>query len=191
MTDHEPAGASPAGRDHPALVVAPGTAERVPLPHGGGFDLLADAADTGGALGANRLTLGEGADGARPHLHARSTELFYVLDGTLAFYLDGTTVTVGRGGLVVVPPGMPHAFGAVAGATADLLAVLTPGVDRFDYFRTLGRIQHGLDSFARLLPEQDRYDVHFLDVPDWRSPGEGTPAGAARGGQRAKGRRMP
>ncbi|MGA4843308.1 cupin domain-containing protein [Streptomyces sp. G45] len=99
-----------------ALVVPPGAAEHVPLPHGGGFDLLADAAHTGGALGANRLTLGEGADGARPHHHARSTELFHVLDGALDFFLDGDLVTVGRGGLVVVPPGTPHAFGAVAGS---------------------------------------------------------------------------
>ncbi|MFD9907289.1 cupin domain-containing protein [Streptomyces sp. NPDC059063] len=152
-----------------AHVVRPGTAEYVPLPHGGGFELLADAVHTGGALGANRLALGEGADGARPHYHALSSELFHVLDGTMDFYLDGELVTVGRGGLVVVPPGMPHAFGAVAGESADVLAVLTPGIDRYEYFRTLGRIQHGLDSFDRLLPEQDRYDVHFLDAGAWRS----------------------
>ncbi|GGV46368.1 cupin domain-containing protein [Streptomyces spectabilis] len=174
-----------------ALLVRPGTAERVPLPHGGGFELLADAAATGGSLGVNRLTLADGADGARPHLHALSTELFYVLDGALDLYLDGAFETVGRGGLVVVPPGMPHAFGAAAGAGADLLAVLTPGVDRFDYFRSLGRIQHGLDSFDRLLPEQDRYDVHFLDASDWRSARAATAARAAGGAQRAKGRRMP
>ncbi|QIB47047.1 cupin domain-containing protein [Streptomyces aureoverticillatus] len=153
-----------------ALIVPPGTAEHVALPHGGGFDLLADGADTGGALGANRLTLGEGADGARPHHHARSTELFHVLDGVVEFFLDGGTTTVARGGLVVVPPGMPHAFGAAPGATADLLAVLTPGVDRFGYFRALGRIQHGLDTFESLLPEQGRYDVHFLGgavAADW------------------------
>ncbi|MFH8993007.1 cupin domain-containing protein [Streptomyces sp. NPDC017940] len=155
-----------------AYIVRPGTAEHVPLPHGGGFELLADAGDTGGALGVNRLTLGEGADGARPHQHARSTELFYVLDGVVEFFVGGGTTSVARGGLVVVPPGTPHAFGAAAGATADLLAALTPGVDRFGYFRALGRIQRGLDTFDSLLPEQDRYDVHFLGgavAADWES----------------------
>lgn len=150
-----------------ALVVGADEAEQVPLPHGGGFLLLADADATGGALGANRLTLGEGADGARTHHHALSTELFYVLDGELDFFLDGRMTTVGAGGLVCVPPGVPHAFGARRGTAADLLAVLTPGVKRFGYFRALGRVQHGLDPFESLLPEQDRYDVHFLDPTAW------------------------
>ncbi|MEV0173918.1 cupin domain-containing protein [Streptomyces sp. NPDC050803] len=145
-----------------ALIVHAEEAERVPLPHGGAFHLLADGSDTGGALGANRLTLGPGAAGARTHYHALSTELFLVLDGVMRFTLDGTTTTVTAGGLVAVPPGLPHSFGAAPGSTADLLAVLTPGIDRFGYFRALGRIQHGLEPFEALLPEQDRYDVHFV-----------------------------
>ncbi|WP_328940746.1 cupin domain-containing protein [Streptomyces sp. NBC_00250] len=145
-----------------ALVVRPGEAEEIRLPHGGGFHLLADAGDTAGALGANRLVLGEGADGARPHYHALSTELFYVLDGSARFTLDGRTTTVAAGGLVSVPPRVPHSFGAAPGSTAELLVVLTPGVARFGYFRSLGRIQQGLETFDDLLSRQDHYDVHFL-----------------------------
>ncbi|MFH9725790.1 cupin domain-containing protein [Streptomyces sp. NPDC017254] len=145
-----------------ALVVRPEEAEEVRLPHGGGFRLLADAGDTEGALGANRLVLGEGAAGARSHYHARSTELFYVLEGSARFTLDGRTTTVPVGGLVSVPPRVPHSFGAAPGSTTELLVVLTPGVDRFGYFRSLGRIQHGLETFDQLLPLQDQYDVHFL-----------------------------
>ncbi|MFI2764033.1 cupin domain-containing protein [Streptomyces echinatus] len=140
-------------------------AERVPLPHGGGFVLLADGSDTGGALGANRLALGRGTTGARTHYHARSTELFHVLGGTMWFTVAGTTTTIAVGGLVCVPPGTPHSFGAAADSTADLLAILPPGVDRFDYFRALGRVRSGREPFDRLLPEQDRYDVHFLPEP--------------------------
>ncbi|MER7946754.1 cupin domain-containing protein [Streptomyces sp. NPDC096079] len=145
-----------------ALVVHAEEAERIGLPHGGGFRLLADAVHTGGALGANRLSLGVGAAGARTHFHARSTELFYVLDGVMWCTLDGVTTTVAAGGLVSVPPGVPHSFGAAPGSGAELLVVLTPGVDRFGYFRSLGRVQHGLASFEDLLAEQERYDVHFL-----------------------------
>jgi mannose-6-phosphate isomerase-like protein (cupin superfamily) len=152
-----------------ALVVQPNDAQFVALPGGGGFELLADASGTGGALGANRLVLGEGSDGARPHYHDRSSELFYVLDGMAQFLLGDRLTTVSRGGLVVIPPRMPHAFGATPGATADLLVVLAPGIERFDYFRALGRVQHGLEAADSLLPLQERYDVYFLDEPAWDS----------------------
>ncbi|MET9537441.1 cupin domain-containing protein [Streptomyces sp. NPDC006553] len=153
------------GENREVLIVHAEEAERIPLPHGGGFVLLADAQDTDGALGANRLTLGRGATGARPHYHARSTELFHVLEGAVWFDVDGRTTTVTAGGLVSVPPGVPHSFGAVPDSTAELLSVLTPGVDRFEYFRTLGRIQHGRETFDGLLKHQERYDVHFLPEP--------------------------
>ncbi|WP_326825323.1 cupin domain-containing protein [Streptosporangium sp. NBC_01756] len=152
-----------------ALVVPADAAEVVDLPAGGAFTLLADARDTAGALGANQLTLGPGREGAKPHYHALSTELFYVLNGAMEFLLGEEVATVTKGGLVVVPPRLPHAFGAVPGVDADLLAVLTPGVERFGYFRQLARIQHGLEPFDGLLPEQERYDVHFVDAADWQS----------------------
>ena len=63
------------------VIVRHGNAERLELP-GATFGLLADGETTQGTLGANRLSLGTGADGAEPHYHARSWELFYVVDGT-------------------------------------------------------------------------------------------------------------
>ncbi|MFB0630749.1 cupin domain-containing protein [Streptomyces sp. AB3(2024)] len=159
MTADGTRSAGTATRTATAVVVRAEDAEYVPLPHGGGFTLLTD----GAPLGANRLALGPGAAGARPHFHARSAELFHVLAGTVEFRLDGAVETVGAGGTVLIPPGLPHAFGATADGPAELLAVLGPAVERFDYFRALGRIQHGLQSFDDLLPEQERYDVYFVD----------------------------
>lgn len=152
---------------HEALVVRPDEVEHVAT-SAGGFLLLADAAQTGGVMGANRLILGAGADGARPHHHAASAELFYVVEGAAEFLLGSTMVRVEAGGVVLVPPGMVHAFGAAPGSAVELLIILTPGVDRFDYFRTLGRIDRGEDSFTSLLPMQDQYDVHFDDPAAWR-----------------------
>ncbi|MEU9180688.1 cupin domain-containing protein [Streptomyces sp. NPDC048550] len=146
-----------AGGGAAALVVRAADAEEVPLPHAGAFRLLTD----GGAAGVNRLSLGAGSAGAPEHFHTRSTELFYVLGGAADFVLGTERVRVTEGGLVLVPPGLTHAFGAAPGTGAELLVVLTPGVERFGYFRTLGRIQHGLAPFEELLPHQDRYDVHF------------------------------
>lgn len=147
-----------------ALVVQPGEAAGASLADGS-FELLAD----GGAVSASRLTLAEGADGAPPHHHKLSHEVFYVLDGTLLFRLGDELTSVGKGGLVVIPPGLPHAFGAPQGEVADVVVVLSPGIERFAYFEKLAAISRGEAEFASLIPEQDRYDVHFEDIPDWRS----------------------
>lgn len=123
--------------------------------------LLADASDCCGALGANRLRLEAGAAGAKPHHHKRSSEAFYVLDGALEMIIDGEAVTVEKGGYAVIPPGVVHSFGASAGQVADVFITLTPGIDRFDYFRMLPSIMRGEVNPERLAEVHDRYDVHF------------------------------
>jgi quercetin dioxygenase-like cupin family protein len=150
-----------------ALVVQSGEAAGASLADGA-FELLAD----GGAVSASRLTLKTGADGAPPHHHEHSHEVFYVLGGTMLFRLGNTLTTVSKGGLVVIPPGLPHVFGAAEGEEADVFVVLSPGIERFGYFERLAEISRGEAEFASLIPEQDRYDVHFEDLPDWRTPPE-------------------
>ncbi|MEJ2863684.1 cupin domain-containing protein [Actinomycetospora flava] len=146
------------------LVVRPGEAATLPLAHGA-FELLTD----GCAVSASRLTLATGADGAPPHHHESSHEVFYVLDGTMLFRLGDALTTVGKGGLVIIPPGLTHAFGAAEGEVADVVILLSPGVERFGYFEQLSLISRGEADFASLLPQQDRYDVHLDELPDWRS----------------------
>ena len=147
-----------------ALVVQPGEAAGASLSDGA-FELLAD----GGAVSASRLSLTTGADGAPPHRHQLSHEVFYVLGGTMLFRLGDDLTTVGKGGLLVVPPGLLHVFGAAGGEVADVFVVLSPGIERFGYFEQLAAISRGEAEFDSLIPEQDRYDVHFVDLPDWRS----------------------
>ncbi|MFK0154480.1 cupin domain-containing protein [Streptomyces sp. NPDC090499] len=132
-----------------------------------GVRLLADSSATGGALSTVRVTLGEGADGAVPHLHRNSAELFYLLDGAADVLCGDDVVTAGRGDLVVVPPGKPHAFAAVPGSTADILIVITPGVERFEYFRHLQRLRLGEATLESLLEVQELYDNHYLRSEAW------------------------
>lgn len=129
--------------------------------------LLADSSATGGALSAQRVTLTAGADGAKPHHHTRSAELFYIVDGTAQLLTGDEIVTAERGDLVVVPPGLAHAFAAAPGADADLLIVITPGVERFEYFRHLERVAFGKAPPQTLLEVQQRYDNHFRASPAW------------------------
>ncbi|MFJ9907295.1 cupin domain-containing protein [Streptomyces sp. NPDC101152] len=131
--------------------------------------LLADSSSTGGALSTVRVTLGEGVDGARPHLHRNSAEMFYLLDGEAEVLSGDDVVTASRGDLIIVPPGRPHAFAAAPGAPADLLIVITPGVERFEYFRHLQRIRLGEAGADSLLEVQELYDNLFLRSEPWEA----------------------
>ena len=152
------------GMHEPVIVTAAEAEELAPIGH----VLLADAGDTAGALSSHRVRLDPGAAGAVPHRHDRSSELFFMLDGALDVLVGSRVITAHAGDLLVVPPGLPHAFGARAGAGADVLVVITPGVERFDYLRQVARIRTGAEAPDSLHSEQDRYDTHFVDSEPWQ-----------------------
>jgi quercetin dioxygenase-like cupin family protein len=132
-----------------------------------GHVLLVDSSATGGALSSHRVALGCGANGAVPHRHDNSSELFYILDGAFDV-LAGDEVLVARAGdLLVVPPGVAHAFAAHRDSTGEALIVATPGIERFDYFRHVVRRREGTEPPEVLLGLQDRFDTHFTDSPAW------------------------
>lgn len=129
--------------------------------------LLADSSATGGALSTVRVTLSKGADGAKPHRHDRSAEMFYVLDGAVQVLSGSDIVKAERGDVIVVPPKLAHAFSADRGSGAELLIVIAPGIERFEYFRQLTRIARGEEPPESLKDVQDLYDTYFLNSPEW------------------------
>lgn len=121
--------------DHGAVLVRAAEAEALESDPGSVITLLADTDITGGLLTSNRSLLRDGSDGAPPHYHERSAELFFMLGGALQVLLGDQVVTLQQGDLLVVPPGLPHAFAPAPGSDADVLFVFTPGTARFDYYR--------------------------------------------------------
>jgi mannose-6-phosphate isomerase-like protein (cupin superfamily) len=69
-------------------------------------------------------------DGAQPHFHKRSTELYYVLEGQGTLTLDGQTVPVGPGSLAHIPPGTVHS----ASGRMRVLVVGIPDIADDDYY---------------------------------------------------------
>lgn len=134
--------------------------------------LLADSDATGGALSIMRTTMGAGIEGARPHTHHQSAELFYLLDGRLQLLAGDQVIIASKGDLVVVPPDMAHAFATPADHAADFLIVQAPGLPRFGYFRLIERLRRGEAQLSELLASQEFYDNHFLDSPAWRTARE-------------------
>ncbi|MGV9820689.1 cupin domain-containing protein [Nocardia xishanensis] len=129
--------------------------------------LLIDANETGGSVSSLEVTMDRGADGAAPHYHTKSDELFYVAEGEIQVLAGDKIVTVGAGGALVVPKLMPHAFGASPESSARLLIALMPGVERFEYFRLLDRLGRGEATLADLAASQEEFDNHFVDAPQW------------------------
>jgi quercetin dioxygenase-like cupin family protein len=129
--------------------------------------LLIDAEQAHGAVSTLEVTMDRGADGAAPHFHTLSSELFYVADGELQLMAGERILTLGAGGSAVVPKTTIHAFGATPDSGARILIALMPGVQRFAYFRLLERIARGEATLDELAASQDEYDNHFVDAPRW------------------------
>ena len=69
-------------------------------------------------------------DGAKPHYHKRSTELYYVLEGAGTVRLDGVEHEVSKGTLVHIPPHVVHS----AHGKMRVLVVGIPDIAEDDYF---------------------------------------------------------
>jgi quercetin dioxygenase-like cupin family protein len=83
----------------------------------------------------NRFSLFEqfapGGSATPFHVHPEDDESFYVLDGSLTFYLeDGSSIPASAGSFVHVPGGIGHAF-RVASETARMLILTTPQHESF------------------------------------------------------------
>ena len=130
--------------------------------------LLVDSSSTGGALSTVQVTLDIGADGAKPHRHEQSAaEMFYVLEGALRVLSGDQILHAQRGDVIVVPPHLAHAFAAEPGSKAEILIVIAPGIERFEYFRKLTRIAQGQEPPESLRDVQELYDTYFLKSPEW------------------------
>jgi quercetin dioxygenase-like cupin family protein len=148
------------------LVVSGDTVERLDFPTQV-MHLLADKSMTAGAFSVVRGTLNPGADGARPHTHKGSSELFYVLDGAVDILVDDDVISATKGDLAIVAPNTMHAFAATPEQPAELLILFNPAIERFDYFRLLKDVVEGKRPIADLLASQERFDNWFSDSAAW------------------------
>jgi quercetin dioxygenase-like cupin family protein len=77
----------------------------------------------GTPLAASILTLGANAKVAE-HVHAKETELLYVLDGSGTMTIDGQDVAVTPTSVIQIPPNTKHAFAATSAVRA--VQIYTP-----------------------------------------------------------------
>jgi mannose-6-phosphate isomerase-like protein (cupin superfamily) len=101
--------------------------------------LLISSADTDGTWSLLDYTVPPLFHGPLPHRHARTTETFQVLEGTLTVRVDGRAFEVPAGGFALIPPGLVHQFSNDTPGPVRFLAHLHPG-GMEDYFRELSDV---------------------------------------------------
>ena len=74
------------------------------------------------------------------HSHDAYEETVYGLDGTLTWTVDGRQVDVGPGEALCIPRGVVHRFDNEHDVDARMLAIVTPGILRPDYFREMAAV---------------------------------------------------
>ena len=100
------------------------------------FKAVAD--QTGGDFSLMERTVPPGARTPPPHRHVTCSEAFFVLSGTIMFWLDGVELTGGAGVFLLVPRGAAHTFGNQGKAPARLLVLHAPAMDA--YFEELNQL---------------------------------------------------
>jgi len=91
---------------------------------GGLTTIKAEGSQTGGRVMVTEQLAPRGG-GSPLHVHRNEDEWFYVLEGELTIWVDGTTHVVGAGGFVFGPRDVPHTF-VVSSEQARFLLVTEP-----------------------------------------------------------------
>ena len=83
--------------------------------------------DTDGRLGLIEQVVPAGFPGPALHVHPHFDEMFYVVEGELAFRVGDDARVAGGGSVAFIPRGTPHTFANPGGDPARVLVPVTPG----------------------------------------------------------------
>ena len=101
---------------------------------------LLEGAATGGSLAMFEFDVPARARVPIAHSHDAYEETIYGLRGVLTWTVAGRIHNVGPGDVLCIPRGAVHRFDNTGDADATMLAVITPGVLRPEYFRELAAL---------------------------------------------------
>jgi mannose-6-phosphate isomerase-like protein (cupin superfamily) len=104
-----------------------------------------------------------GFPGPIRHRHAQMTDIFYVLEGELAFDLAGERRVLGPGAFVLVPPGVVHTFANPGPAPARVLNIQQPAGNEEYLKEAVKRMAEGHPwSPAEMAQIAARYDFEAV-----------------------------
>jgi quercetin dioxygenase-like cupin family protein len=106
------------------------------------------------------------------HLHPQMDEYFYILQGVLTVYIDGTWHDLRAGTFARVPRNIPHAQGNTGNEPVHFLGAGSPaGFERFfvDLHEIAGRVAPGPQFGAEIAKMMPKHDTKPLGPPPRRS----------------------
>jgi mannose-6-phosphate isomerase-like protein (cupin superfamily) len=86
----------------------------------------ADGEETRGRYSISEWWLEPYTRGPGAHQHEED-DVFFVIEGTMSFYVNGAWIDAPKGSLVIAPGGMPHDFENRTGTRAGALNISIPG----------------------------------------------------------------
>ena len=105
-----------------------------------GIRFLLEGEASGGAIALFEFSVPARARVPIAHSHDAYEETVYGLDGTLTWTVDGRQVDVGQREALCIPRGVVHRFDNEHDVDARMLAIVTPGILRPDYFREMAAV---------------------------------------------------
>lgn len=96
-------------------------------PSGAERRIKVDAAATGGAYGLMEGAAPAGARGPLPHVHHRTEEAFYILEGEAVIQYADQTVHASAGSFVLIPRGVVHTHSNPGATPNRFLIIFSPG----------------------------------------------------------------
>ena len=107
------------------VVVAPGAGRTYPM---GSLSAVfkADGEETRGRYSISEWWLEPYTKGPGTHSHEED-DVFFVIAGTMSFFVEGKWIDAPKGSLVIAPGGMPHDFENRSAKRAGVLNVSVPG----------------------------------------------------------------
>jgi quercetin dioxygenase-like cupin family protein len=124
--------------------------------------ILLDGERTGGTL-AMWTNITPPGGGPPRHYHLNDDETFHVIEGRVAFFLNGEWNEVGPGGTAFMPRGIVHTFKNVGDQPSRMLNMTTPsGFEKF-FARCADEFAKGdKPDMSRIAEIGVEYGIHFV-----------------------------
>jgi quercetin dioxygenase-like cupin family protein len=102
-------------------------------------------------------------DGPPPHYHLNEDETFHVIEGRVAFFLNGEWNEVGPGGTAFMPRGIVHTFKNVGDQPSRMLNMTPPsGFEKFFARCAEEFTKSGEPDMSRIIEIGAEHGIHFV-----------------------------